>query len=136
MKSRMVNWIKGIGLLLCMLVFSRGAIAGTLFTNPIILISPASLDFGSIPLGKTATNSFVVENAGGGTLVGTASVAAPFKIESGASYRLKRAEVQIVTVIYHPTSGTNTTRTVKFTGGGGAQAIVAGEGKTRKAGKP
>src|SRR5437879_9978882 len=40
-------------------------------TNPIVLVSPARLDFGSVPGGKRATREFLVENIGRGKLVGT-----------------------------------------------------------------
>src|ERR1044071_5509570 len=69
-------------------------------TNPVPLVSPARLNFGSVPIGKSATNTFLVENFGGGKLVGKASVHAPFKIVSGETYALRSKEVQIVMVMY------------------------------------
>ncbi len=63
--------------------------AGTLFTNPVIFVKPTALDFGPVASNTTATNTFLVENMGSGTLVGTATVAAPFKILSGGNYTLR-----------------------------------------------
>src|SRR5690348_2665500 len=54
-------------------------------TNGIILLSPSRLNFGTVPLGKSVTNTLLVENFGRGKLVGTASVPPPFKIISGRS---------------------------------------------------
>jgi hypothetical protein len=100
--------------------------AGTMFTTPVIYVTPMTLDFGRVAGKATATNTFLVENMGKGTMVGKATVEAPFKIISGGDYTLRGNESQIVTVIYSP-SGTNSdTQTVKFTGGGGVKATVTG----------
>ena len=76
--------------------------AGTLFTNPVIFVQPMALDFGLVAGSKTATNTFLVENMGSGKLVGTVTVAAPFKILSGGDYTLRTKEAQVITVIYSP----------------------------------
>jgi hypothetical protein len=96
-------------------------------TNGIILVSPTRLNFGAVPLGKSLTNTFLVENFGHGKLVGTASVPAPFKIISGEKYALKEKEVQIVTVVYTPTQARIDKAVIKFSGGNGAKAMVMGK---------
>jgi hypothetical protein len=96
-------------------------------TNGIILISPAKLNFGSVQIGKSATNTFVIENFGRGKLVGTASVPAPFKIISGDKYALTSKEIQVVTVVYTPERARTDKATVTFTGGNGGKAIVTGK---------
>lgn len=96
-------------------------------TNGIILVSPTRLNFGAVPLGKSVTNTFLVENFGHGKLVGTASVPAPFKIISGEKYSLKEKEVQIVTVVYTPTRPRIDKAIVKFSGGNGAKAMLMGK---------
>jgi hypothetical protein len=106
--------------------------AGTLFTNPVIVVSPHTIDFGSVPWKGAVTNTFLVENWGGGKLVGKATVSRPFKILSGGSYRLGRADVQVVTISYTPSGAPGDTNVVKFTGGAGASATVLG----RLAGPP
>jgi hypothetical protein len=103
------------------------AAAGTLFTNPVIVVLPMTLRFGAVADKATATNAFVVENMGGGKLVGKATVPAPFKIVSGGDYSLKPKEVRIVTVTYTPSGEASDTQTVKFTGGGGAKVTVTGK---------
>jgi len=102
--------------------------AGTLLTSPITFVQPSTINFGTVERKAFATNSFVVENVGGGTLVGKAEVAPPFKVISGASYKLKHSQIQVVTVVYTPdTAGTNL-ETIKFTGGGkDTTAIVIGK---------
>ena len=96
-------------------------------TNGIVLVSPTRLNFGAVQLGKSVTNTFLVENFGRGKLVGTASVPAPFKIISGEKYALKEKEVQVVTVVYTPTQPRIDKAIVKFSGGNGAKAMVIGK---------
>jgi hypothetical protein len=103
------------------------AAADTLFTNPVIVVTPMTLDFGRVATNRTATNTFLVENIGRGTLVGTATVAAPFKILSGGDYTLRENEAGILTVTYKPTGAASDIQTVEFTGGGGAKATVTGK---------
>jgi hypothetical protein len=103
-----------------------GSAADTLFTIPIIVISPPVLDFGTVATNKTVTNTFLVENAGGGKLIGKAAVEPPFRILSGEAYALRHNEAQVVTVVYKPTGASTNMGTVKFTGGNGARATVVG----------
>jgi hypothetical protein len=110
--------------------------AGTLFTNPVIFVKPAALDFGPVASNTTATNTFLVENMGSGRLAGTATVAAPFKILSGGNYTLRANEAQIVTVIYTPTGAASDIQPAKFTGGGGAEATVTGKLALPRSKKP
>jgi len=98
--------------------------AGTLFSGPVIFVTPQVLGFGPVAGTTVVTNTLVVDNMGKGTLIGTATVAAPFKILSGGAYSLRGSEAQIVTVIYVPAGATSDTQTVTFTGGGGAKATV------------
>ena len=99
----------------------------SLFTTPIIAISPHQIEFGAVPLKGSATNSFVVENWGGGKLIGKATVPRPFKILSGESYQLSPGDAQIVTISYTPSGSPVDTNVVNFTGGGGAIAPVTGK---------
>jgi hypothetical protein len=116
----MAGWVLVLGV-------AQVAEAGTLFTNPVIFVKPATLDFGPVAANTTATNTFLVENMGNGKLVGTAIVAAPFKILSDTNYTLRASEAQIVTVTYTPSGAASDTETVTFTGGGGAEATVTGK---------
>jgi hypothetical protein len=110
--------------------------AGTLFTNPVIFVRPSTLEFGPVASDTTATNTFLVENMGSGRLVGTVTVAAPFKILSGGNFTLRKNEAQVITVTYTPSGAASDTETVKFTGGGGAEATVTGKLAPPKSKKP
>lgn len=118
-------------------VWSRGAFqftGGASTTNPVIFVSPPNLSFGAVPPVTTVTNSFTVQNVGGGSsiLAGTATLGTPangFTIVSGGTYLgLAAGQSQTVLVSYMPTGSTNgDSQTVTFTGGGGTTATVSGQ---------
>jgi len=94
--------------------------------NAIIALSPGALSFGSISVGSTTNRTVSVQNTGGGTLAGSASVTAPFSVVSGSPYSIGAGLSQIVTVRYSPTiTGTNT-QSISFTGATGTNAILSG----------
>jgi hypothetical protein len=103
---------------ICILLsWSCMADSQTFFTRPFIVVSPAKADFGTLRLKQSATNSFLVENVGSGTLVGTATVPPPFKIVSGANYKVERNGASVVTVAYTPDGSPTNTAVITFTGG-------------------
>jgi hypothetical protein len=104
--------------------------AGTLFTMPIISISPRLIDFGSVPMKTSVTNTLLIENWGGGKLVGKATVPRPFKIISGGTYSLGPSDAQVLTISYSPSGALLDTNVVKFTVTGGAGAIAPVVGKS------
>jgi|GEM_PF-4844731 len=106
--------------------YSLGGVPATYTLDPFISVTPASRDFGSIDVGTTADRTFTVQNTGGGTLSGSASVSAPYFIVSGGTYNLGEGASQIVTVRYSPTAAGTHNRDVTFTGGGGATRPVSG----------
>ena len=114
--------------LVCILTSSGRAFGSNLLTNPVVMVTPIVLDFGSTKTGGSLTNTFLVQNAAGGKLVGKASVPAPFKIISGGNYSLKENAAQVVTIIYTPTHASVDTQTVTFSGARGAKATVTGRG--------
>jgi len=103
--------------------------AGTLFPGPVIVVSPTKINFGTAARNHSLTNTFFVENAGSGKLVGKASVPSPFKILEGETYELRQNEAQVVTIIYTADDKPGATNIVKFTGGGGAKATVIGRSR-------
>lgn len=119
---------KGVpsGLLILFCGWLGSAQAGSLITNPVIIVSPPSLNFGLVTLKSSATNTFLIENGGGGHLLGQATVAPPFKIISGGKYNLTGNEVQVMTIVYRPSGAPLDARTVKFTGARGASVPVVG----------
>jgi hypothetical protein len=94
--------------------------------TPAIAVTPASQDFGSVQVNTTADRSFTVQNTGGGTLSGSASVSSPFSIVSGSPYSLTANQSTAVTVRYSPTAAGSDNQNVSFTGGGGASRAVSG----------
>jgi len=97
------------------------------------VVSPKKIDFGDLRLKESATNSFLVENVGSGTLEGTAKVPPPFKIQSGASYKVPRNGAQVVTVVYTPDGSPTNTQVVTFTGGTSeVTATVTGRLSTKR----
>ena len=94
-------------------------------------VSPAgTVSLGSVNLGSFAEKTFTVSNTSGGTVSGSASVAAPFSIVSGSLFTLGGVgATQAVTVRFTPTTTTTVSTTLTFTAGGGAiTAIVTGSG--------
>ncbi|HUA38790.1 MAG TPA: fibronectin type III domain-containing protein, partial [Candidatus Sulfopaludibacter sp.] len=57
-------------------------------TVPVLQVTPGSIGYGTLLVGTSETNSFTVQNAGSGTLSGSASVSGPFSVVSGGSYSL------------------------------------------------
>ena len=107
--------------------------AETLFTSPFDVDSPTKLDFGTLRRRESATNSILVENVGSGTLVGKATVPPPFKILSGANYKLRRNEAQVVMIAYTPNGALTNTQEVTFTGGATeVRATVKGRLSTKR----
>ncbi|MDZ4715995.1 MAG: hypothetical protein SH819_11045 [Cytophagales bacterium] len=97
--------------------------------NPLILVSPGNLDFGSVPLGSPLNlSNMTVRNVGGGTLVGLAAVTAPFTIVSGASYSLAHGQSQVVLVGYAPSVAGYNYQKLTFSGGGGVEVQLSGIG--------
>jgi len=68
--------------------------------DPACLVSPTSLNFGSVPSGQSVNRSFTITNVGGGTLSGTVSEAcAEYALVSGGgAYALGAGASRTVTV--------------------------------------
>ena len=99
---------------------------GAVQQSPIISVTPANQDFGMVPVGATTNQTITVQNTGGGTLLGSASAAAPFSIVSGGSYSLTTGQIQPVTISYSPMSVGTNAQTVTFSGGAGVVAPLTG----------
>ncbi|NNF07375.1 MAG: choice-of-anchor D domain-containing protein [Candidatus Eisenbacteria bacterium] len=91
--------------LLLSLLFSL-TLAAPGFTAPICDVVPTSLEFGSIPEGTTAVDSFQVTNSGTGNLsLSIAPPVAPFLLLQGAgNTNLKKDESLTVIVQFAPTA--------------------------------
>ena len=94
--------------------------------SPTISISSTSLSFGMVLTNASTNQAIIVQNTGGGTLAGSASVPAPFQIISGGNYNLGSNQTQTVTIGFNPTTTGSFNQAVTFTGGNGASANVSG----------
>lgn len=95
-------------------------------SEPMIGVSPSALNFSSTQVGTSKDLLVTVRNEGGGTLSGSAAVAAPFQVVSGGSYTLGSNQAQTVTIRYSPTVAGNDNRNITFSGGGGAIVVASG----------
>ena len=91
-----------------------------------MVVTPASLAFGTIAAGTTTDLTFTVQNVGTGTLSGAASVGAPFSVLAPTNYSLAAGEARTVTVRYSPLASGSDSNDVMFTGWRGATRPVTG----------
>lgn len=106
--------------------FEYQAGSANLSTNPVLYVSSSSLNFGLAAVATTNDLTFTLRNAGGGTLQGTGTVAAPFSILGGATYSLGSNQSRTLTVRYQPASAGTHSQSLALTGGGGAGVLLNG----------
>ncbi|MCD5390663.1 choice-of-anchor D domain-containing protein, partial [candidate division NPL-UPA2 bacterium] len=87
--------------------------------EPILEVTPTSLDFGEVIVNGSSDLDFTVTNDGTGTLTGNASVAAPFSIYGESAFSLEAGEDAQITVRFSPVDTGTVTDTVSFTSNGG-----------------
>jgi PKD repeat protein len=98
---------------------------------PQLVITPASLNFGSATIGHTNSLDFSVVNNGDITLTGTAISTAPFIVTSGATCNVAGRQTQTVTVVFAPETAATFNDTVIFASNGGDSTnAVTGIGLT------
>ena len=96
--------------------------------EPKILVKPSLLNCPDTEVGKTSNcGAFTVENEGGKTLSGSASVSSPFSC-ADCGYSLGPGESKKITFSFSPTSVVIYSRTVSFSGGGEALKTISGTG--------
>ena len=91
---------------------------------PGISISTANLVMANILTNTTETGTITVQNTGGGTLSGTASISSPFSITSGSVYNLTAGVTTNVVFSFTSSTAQTNTQVATFTGGAGATANV------------
>ncbi len=95
-------------------------VAVELPTTPVLSVSPTSLSFGSVVTGTGVQQSVTVRNAGGGTLVGQATVTgAGFSLVGSGSYSLGANATAVVTVRFAPSVAGPASGVLDLTGAGG-----------------
>jgi hypothetical protein len=94
-------------------------------TNPVISVKSGQVS-SNFMIGTTNTITLQVQNAGSGTLAGSATVigaAGVYSITSGQSYSLTSGQSQVVMLRYVPAT-TNDWTIIRFTGGGGVDVAI------------
>ena len=94
-------------------------------------VSPTgTVNFGSVNVGSIADQVLTVSNTGGGTVSGSAAVAAPFSIVSGSPFTLSGVgATQTVTVRFTPITTTTVTTNLSVTANAGTlSSTVLGTG--------
>lgn len=97
-------------------------------TDPVIGVSPSSINYGWAVTNTSTNLTFTVQNTGYGTLSGSAGTAPPWTIVGTASYNLTAGQSQTITVAFTPTSKGAVSGTVNLTGGGNAVVSLSGYG--------
>src|SRR5262249_14739684 len=98
---------------------------------PVLSVSPASLNFGSLIIGQSNTLTFQVVNSGAQNLNGTATTVAPFTILGGSPINLAPGQTGLVSVAFAPASAAIFNNSVVFTSNGGNSTnSVTGVGLT------
>ena len=90
---------------------------------PAITVSPATIDFGNVNVGSSATNTVVVSNTGGAPANVTGSTASPFSLSTG-SFTVNAGGTQSVTITFTPGSAGPFQGTATFTLGSNTQTVT------------
>jgi hypothetical protein len=98
-------------------IFSKDNIEIKAQSEPIITVTPDSLNFGDVVVGSYAEKTFTVKNSGSGTLSGKAETSGPFSCESGCLYNLSAGQSQNITIRFSPTAAGDANGSVDFSGG-------------------
>jgi len=104
-------------------------LTGSPSPGPVLAVSPSTLDFGLVGVGRTKDLTLTVENVGGGKLSGTATVTAPFAIGDN-HYSLRSGQSKSLRVRYMPTAEGTDSRSVVFSGEMAVTVPVTGVART------
>jgi PKD repeat protein len=89
-----------------------------------LIVSPTSLNFGSVFAGQSSNQVFQVVNNGGLTLTGAVSTTLPFKISAGSPFSLNSGQTGQVQVAFSPTTAGSFSNVVVFLSNGGNSTNV------------
>ena len=97
-----------------------------------------TVSFGKVTIGSSATRTFTVQSMSSGTSTGTASVPAPFRIDSGSPFTLGGPDaIATVTVRFTPTTTAAASASVIFASNGQTWSrLVTGIGTTTSNASP
>jgi len=94
-------------------------------SDPIISVTPSTIDFGTVSVGSFKDNILTITNIGGGILSGNATTSPPFSIISGNPYNLAATQSQEVVVKFSPTAAQTYSGDISFDDGCGATRTVS-----------
>jgi hypothetical protein len=96
------------------------SVASAVARTEFALSPTGTVNFGSVNVGGFADQVFTVSNTGGGTISGSAAVAAPFSVVSGSPFTLSGAgATKAVTVRFTPVTNTTVSANLSVTASGG-----------------
>lgn len=99
----------GIMALLLLLLLAgcgrRHKLPSELIGEPRCLVSPTTIDFGTVTIGQSAERTFTIANTGEGTLSGTVSEGCPdYSIVGSTSYGLAAGQSATIRIRFEPLS--------------------------------
>jgi hypothetical protein len=108
------------------------AVASAVARGDSAVTPTGTVTFGNVTIGSSAIQTFTVHSTGIGTTTGTASVPAPFSIDSGSPFTLDGAGATATVIVrFTPTSTAAASTSVSFTVNGDMQLrLVTGTGTT------
>jgi hypothetical protein len=114
------------------------AVASAVAQGDSAVTPTGTVRFGNVSIGSSATRTFTVQSTGTGTITGTASVEAPFSIDSGSPFTLAgTGATATVTVRFTPTRSAVASTSVSFTANSDTQSrLVTGTGAPASDTKP
>ena len=90
-----------------------------------LTISPTSLDFGLVGVGRSKALSVILQNNGNRTVTGIATVPPPFQLTAQA-YSLEKGQSQTMSVQYLPTAPGSNAAAIAFSGGASLAVSLTG----------
>ncbi len=96
--------------------------------EPQLSVSPLVVDFGRTRLGRRTDRSVTITNTGGSGLEGNASTSGAFSITTGSPYLLNPGQSREAVIRFEPTALGDVSGVATFTGGGGGEIVLRGEG--------
>jgi hypothetical protein len=99
--------------------------------HPVCSVSPASLDFGTVPLGSDSVRTFTIMNTGGGTLTGSVGAhCSDYTIDSGGGgFSLGTGQQRVVAVRFTPSVETTSVCPVSLGTAGCSPVSCTGAGE-------
>ncbi len=86
---------------------------------PLLALNPTNLNFGTLIVGQSATQTVQVANLGGLTLSGSAAAVSPYSILNGTPYSIAPGQTGQVSVIFSPLNQGSFSNSLVFQSNGG-----------------